>query len=204
MNKKFLFVLLLITTVLVTWCVFKKDNRNIAEFIDNYSWKLERCDKIQIKKLLVPNSYISREINNSWNVYTWTIPVGWNLVFCNWQEFSSASLNISLNSIISNDDEMILRLTWSDFLDIENYPSAKFTLRNLNKENGNYAVIWDLTIKGMKKTVKFDLNIWKIESEFNLSWEIYFDLSNRNISSDLIKNNLIKTSFNFMTRDMKN
>lgn len=193
--------------ILTAWCSWTKNTKNIAEVIQDYSWKLEKCDKdIRQRKLLVPNSYITREVSNTWWIYTWTIPVGGNLVLCNRQEFSSASLNVSMSSITWINQNIIWQLNDTGFFDTLNYPTSKFTLRNLNKNKNDYTMIWDLTIKDITKTISFKLNIVKNAPEYNFTWDVYLDITNRDIIPNNLDwwkiDNLIKISFDLKTKSM--
>lgn len=195
-------------TILTAWCSWTKNTKNIAEVIQDYSWKLEKCDKdIRQRKLLTANSYITREINHTWWNYTGMIPVAWNMVLCNRQEITSASLNFINASLTTNADSGLLETLNSEwYFDTINYPTSKFTLRNLTKNKKTYTMIWDLTIKDITKTISFDLNVTQIAPEYNFTWEVYLDISQRGISSDnsnLEKmSDLIKFSFDLKTKSM--
>lgn len=208
MNKKLLLTLLLTMTILTAWCTLFPDKKNVAEVIENYSWKLEKCDKdIRQRKLLTSNSYITREISHTWWNYTGTIPVAWNMVLCNRQDITSANLNFINASLTTNANTWLsenLNSEW--YLDTINYPTSKFALRNISKNKKTYTMIWDLTIKDITKTISFDLNIAQIAPEYNFTWEVYLDISQRWISSDNLKwqqmSDLIKFSFDLKTKTM--
>lgn len=208
MHKKILITLLLAITILTAWCSWTKNTKNIAEVVQDYSWKLEKCDKdIRQRQLLVPNSYITREIIHTWWSYTGTIPVAWNMVLCNRQEITSASLNFINASLTTNSDSWVLdNLNSEWYFDTINYPTSKFTLRNISKNKNDYTVIGDLTIKDITKTISFDLNITQIAPEYNFTWDVYLDISQRWISSDNLKleqmSDLIKFSFDLKTKTM--
>ncbi len=207
MHKKLIITFLLAMTILTAWCSLFPDKKNVATVIQDYSWKLEKCEKTRQRKLLVPNSYITREINNTWWSYTGVIPVGWNLVLCNRQDITSASLNISLDSLTTDANNWLKeKLSSTGFFDTMNYPTSKFILRNLSKNKNNYTMIWDLTIKDITKTISFNLNIAKIETEYNFTWEVYLDISKRNITPNELSwekfDNLFKFSFDLKTKTM--
>lgn len=221
MYKKVVLTFLLAITILATWCSSPKDDRNIAEVISDYSGKLEKCEKIQIRKLLVPNSTIVWEAHKVGWFHTWTIPVWWIFTYCNREEISSASLNLILDALTVSDladsgmnQKLTDHLKSPDFFDTANYPAGKFTLRNLNKNGEAYTAIWDLTLKWITKTISFDVNIAQVGSEFNITWEVYLDRTERNImygSTKLVDtlkdkaiDDLFKISFDLKTRTMNN
>lgn len=218
MHKKLILTLLLAMTILGPWCT-TKDNKNVAEVIQDYSGKLEKCDKIRQRKLLVPNSTIVREAHKVGWFHTGTIPVGGNLVLCNRQDISSASMMLDIKSLTDTDlqdaamkTKLIWHLNSADFFDTTNYPTWKFTLRNVSKNKINYTIIGDLTLKNITKTISFDINIAKVETEYNITWEVYLDRTERNImygSTKLIDtlksaavDDLFKISFDLKTKTM--
>lgn len=195
-------------TILTAWCNLFPDKKNVVEVIQDYSWKLEKCDKdIRQRKLLSADSYIIREISHTWWNYTGTIPVAWNMVLCNRQDITSANLNFINVSLTTNADNWLIEsLNSTGYFDTMNYPTSKFTLRNLSKNKVTYTMIWDLTIKDITKTISFDLNVTQIAPEYNFTWEVYLDISQRWISSDNLNwekmSDLIKFSFDLKTRTM--
>ncbi|MET0960178.1 MAG: YceI family protein [Psychrobacillus psychrotolerans] len=71
---------------------------------------------------------------------------------------ASISFDIDVKSINSNNEDRDNHLRSGDFFDTETYPSIKFVATNIKKkDDGEYDVTGDLTIKDVTKPVTFDV-----------------------------------------------
>ena len=73
-------------------------------------------------------------------------------------ETSSVVATAQAASITTNNEMRDGHLKSADFLDQENFPTLNFTSTSLKSKGGNdYALVGDLTIRGITKSVTFDL-----------------------------------------------
>ena len=77
------------------------------------------------------------------------------------EDFMSAEIDFWLNpaSINTGDEKRDAHLRSADFFDVENFKEINFTAntyKNADK-NGSYELYGDLTIKGIKKQIKLDV-----------------------------------------------
>lgn len=73
-------------------------------------------------------------------------------------EASSVIATVQAATISTNNETRDNHIRSSDFLDLENHPTLNFTSSELSAKGGNeYALTGDLTIRGVTKTVTFDL-----------------------------------------------
>ncbi|WP_419960102.1 YceI family protein [Psychrobacillus sp. BM2] len=71
---------------------------------------------------------------------------------------ATISFDIDVKSINSNNEDRDNHLRSGDFFDIETYPSIKFVATDIKKkDDGEYDVTGDLTIKDVTKPVTFDV-----------------------------------------------
>jgi polyisoprenoid-binding protein YceI len=70
---------------------------------------------------------------------------------------SSVEAVVQVGSITTNDDQRDGHLKSGDFLDIETFPTLTFTSTSIRPEGGDFVLVGDLTIKGVTKTVEFEL-----------------------------------------------
>jgi len=71
---------------------------------------------------------------------------------------SKVEASIEAASIDTRDDQRDSHLRSADFLDVENYPQLFFVSSNVKKAgNGKLSVEGDLTIRGVKRRVNFDV-----------------------------------------------
>jgi polyisoprenoid-binding protein YceI len=65
--------------------------------------------------------------------------------------------SVELSSISTGDEQRDAHLRTADFFDIENHPSMTFESTNIKALGDDYVLSGDLTIKGITRTVDFDL-----------------------------------------------
>ena len=82
--------------------------------------------------------------------------------------FSGASVNVKLDasSIFTNEANRDTHLKGADFFDVENYKELKFEGTSLKKKDDeNYVLTGNLTIKGIGHEVKLDVEFGGINSD---------------------------------------
>jgi polyisoprenoid-binding protein YceI len=75
-------------------------------------------------------------------------------------DFSSAKINLSaeMASLTTNNEQRDNHLRTSDFFEVEKYPELKFRSTRIEKiNNDNYVLYGDLTLKGVTKPVKLNV-----------------------------------------------
>jgi polyisoprenoid-binding protein YceI len=73
-------------------------------------------------------------------------------------ETSSVTAIVQAGSISTHNEMRDGHLKSSDFLDLENHPTLTFTSTKISPKGGdNYVMTGDLTIRGVTKSVDFDL-----------------------------------------------
>ena len=70
---------------------------------------------------------------------------------------SSVVATAQVASIDTNDDARDEHLRTGDFFDVEKYPTIELRSTKIEKNGDDYTMHADLTIKGVTKNVKFDL-----------------------------------------------
>jgi polyisoprenoid-binding protein YceI len=82
-------------------------------------------------------------------------------IYTTGEDFMSAEIDFWLNpaSINTGDEKRDAHLKGSDFFDVENFKEISFTgnsYENIDKD-GSYELYGDLTMKGIKKQIKLDV-----------------------------------------------
>lgn len=75
-------------------------------------------------------------------------------------DFTDANIefNVDAKSISTENDKRDEHLRSAEFFDVEKYPKITFKSKSFKKTDGkNYKLTGDLTIKGVTKTVEFDV-----------------------------------------------
>ncbi|HAH22791.1 MAG TPA: hypothetical protein DCL77_03340 [Prolixibacteraceae bacterium] len=83
-------------------------------------------------------------------------------------DFSAASVNVTLDasSIFTNDDNRDTHLKSADFFDVENHRELTFVGTSLKKlDDDNYELKGNLTIKGISREVKLDVEFGGINKD---------------------------------------
>lgn len=102
---------------------------------------------------------------------------------------AAISFKIDVASIDTRSEDRDNHLRSADFFDVENHPTIDFTSTNITKDGDDFKVTGDLTIKGVTKSVTFDVefggkgtNPWGVEvygfeaqakinrEDFGLTW----------------------------------
>ena len=76
------------------------------------------------------------------------------------EDFTTAKISLSADmaSISTNNDQRDAHLRNSDFFEVEKYPELKFTSTKLeNIDSNNFALFGDLTLKGVTRPVKLNV-----------------------------------------------
>lgn len=76
------------------------------------------------------------------------------------EDFSTAKITVTVDmaSVTTNNEQRDTHLRNSDFFEIEKYPELKFTSTTIENADGNSFVLYgDLTLKGITKPVKLDV-----------------------------------------------
>ena len=84
------------------------------------------------------------------------------------EDFTKAKINASIDatSIFTNDDNRDNHLKSADFFDVENHPTLSFVGTSFKKvDDDNYKLVGSLTIKGISKEVKFDVEFGGINKD---------------------------------------
>jgi polyisoprenoid-binding protein YceI len=72
-------------------------------------------------------------------------------------ENSSVNATIQASSITTNNEMRDGHLKSPDFLDLENHPNLTFKSTSIKAKGDHYVMTGDLTLRGVTKTVDFDL-----------------------------------------------
>jgi len=70
---------------------------------------------------------------------------------------STVEASVDLASVATGDDGRDQHVRGADFLDVEKYPTMTFTSTGVKAVGSDYALLGDLTIKGVTRPVEFDL-----------------------------------------------
>jgi polyisoprenoid-binding protein YceI len=65
--------------------------------------------------------------------------------------------SVELSSISTGDEQRDSHLRTADFFDIENHPAMTFESKSVKADGDDYVLTGDLTIKGITRSVDFDL-----------------------------------------------
>jgi polyisoprenoid-binding protein YceI len=81
-----------------------------------------------------------------------------NITIGNTAEESSVTAVVQAKSVTTNNEMRDGHLTSPDFFDLNNYPAWTFSSTSITSKSGDtYAMVGDLTINGVTKSVTFDL-----------------------------------------------
>jgi len=86
----------------------------------------------------------------------------------NGSNFSGASAHVTIDasSLFTNEDNRDAHLKSADFFDVENFKELAFDATSLKKvDDENYELKGNLTIKGISKEVKFDVEFGGINKD---------------------------------------
>jgi polyisoprenoid-binding protein YceI len=70
---------------------------------------------------------------------------------------SSVNATVETASFSTGDDQRDGHVKSGDFLDVENHPTMSFVSTSVSHDGDDYALVGDLTIKGITKSVTFEL-----------------------------------------------
>jgi polyisoprenoid-binding protein YceI len=78
---------------------------------------------------------------------------------------SSVNATVQMASISTGDDGRDQHLRTNDFFDVENFPTMTFASTGVTGSGSDYEVTGDLTIKGVTKSVTFDLEVGGLQQD---------------------------------------
>lgn len=78
---------------------------------------------------------------------------------------SSVQATVQMDSVNTNDAQRDGHLLTNDFFAIEQYPTMTFTSTSLVQKGGDFQLTGDLTIRGVTKSVTFDLEFGGTETD---------------------------------------
>lgn len=82
--------------------------------------------------------------------------------------FTKSSIDVTIDaaSIFTNEDQRDGHLKSADFFDVENHPTISFQGRSFKMvTNGKYILTGNLTIKGVSKEIKFDVEFGGVNKD---------------------------------------
>ena len=94
---------------------------------------------------------VAAKVRGEFTEYTGTVTVGDSA------ETSSVEATVNAASITTNNDMRDGHLKSADFLDLENHPNLTFKSTSIKPKGDNYVMTGDLTLRGVTKSVDFDL-----------------------------------------------
>lgn len=94
---------------------------------------------------------VAAKVRGEFTEYSGTITIGDSA------ETSSVEATVSAASITTNNDMRDGHLKSADFLDLENHPNLTFKSTGIKAKGNDYVLTGDLTIRGVTKSVDFDL-----------------------------------------------
>ena len=94
---------------------------------------------------------VAAKVRGEFTEYSGTVTVGDS------PETSVVDATVSAASITTNNDMRDGHLKSADFLDLENHPNLTFKSTSIKPKGENYVMTGDLTIRGVTKSVDFDL-----------------------------------------------
>jgi polyisoprenoid-binding protein YceI len=82
-------------------------------------------------------------------------------IYTDEEDFTNAEISFRIKpaSISTGDEKRDAHLRNADFFDVENFQEINFTAHSIVKQNnkGNYELMGDLTMKGITKQIKLDV-----------------------------------------------
>ena len=141
-------------------------------------------------------SKVSGSHSGGWKKYDGviTVPEG---------EFTKASIviNFDITSMFSDDADLTDTMKSEKMFDVAKYPTGKFVSTSIEKkEDGNYAVSGNLSLKDKTKNITFtaDVNLKDTsltsESEFTLN-RTDFNINYDGLADDLIREKVLMTFY---------
>ncbi len=117
---------------------------------------------------------------------------------------ASIAFKIDVASIDTRSEDRENHLKSADFFDVENYPTIDFKSTNITRDDDDYKVTGDLTIKDVTKPVTFDVeyggkgtNPWGVEvygfeaeakvnrEDFGLTWNAALETGGVLVGKDI-------------------
>jgi polyisoprenoid-binding protein YceI len=96
-------------------------------------------------------------------------------IYTTGEDFLSAEVDFWINpaSINTGDEKRDAHLRSADFFDVENFKEINFTGNTYERidNESRYKLYGDLTIKGIKKQIKLDVEFGEIPKQYSTSME---------------------------------
>ncbi len=118
---------------------------------------------------------------------------------------NTSKINVSLNanSVNTENKTRDKHLQKEDYFDVEKYPLISFISTKIieNKQTSHYTIIGNLTIKGITKSIQFELIA--LESAQGYTFKGNFDINRRNFkvgSSSMTLSDNLKVTLNVIAK----
>ena len=109
-------------------------------------------DAIHSRVGFIARHLVASKVRGNFVEFEGTITVGESA------EASSVTAVVQAGSITTHQEQRDAHLKSPDFLDLENHPTLTFSSTSITSTGGDqYALVGDLTIRGVTKSVTFDL-----------------------------------------------
>ena len=99
----------------------------------------------------VARHLVAAKVRGHFNEFSGVINIGETA------EASSVQATVRAASITTNNEMRDGHLKSADFLDLENHPTLEFRSTSITPKGNDYEMVGDLTIRGVTKSVTFDL-----------------------------------------------
>jgi polyisoprenoid-binding protein YceI len=94
---------------------------------------------------------VAAKVRGEFTEYSGTVTIGDSA------ESSTVEATVSAGSITTNNEMRDGHLKSPDFFDLENHPTMTFKSTSIKANGSNYTMTGDFTLRGVTKTVDFDL-----------------------------------------------
>jgi polyisoprenoid-binding protein YceI len=97
------------------------------------------------------------------------------------EDFTDAEIDFSIavDSIDTNQTDRDNHLKSADFFDAENFPDIKFKSTSFVKDGDDYILNGDITVKGITKPIKFDVEFGGTATDFYNNEKAGFEITGK-------------------------
>ena len=99
----------------------------------------------------VARHLVASKVRGRFTDFTGTITIGGSA------ETSKVEAVVQAASITTDNEQRDAHLSSADFLDLENFPTFTLSSTNVSAKGGDYELVADLTLRGVTKSVVFNL-----------------------------------------------